>query len=122
MVQLVQCWYSPYIIDCYTIRVPELRIFNLSRKILKEEPIDGLQSHDRVDLTHIVVATAYVVLRHALEKIRIPERHLPGLHVSKFVVHVAGEISSKPMPVRQILVQPQNSQARRDASKQRIEP
>src|SRR5947207_15811136 len=121
MVQLVQCWYSPYIIDCYAIRVPELRTFNLSRKILKEEPIDGLKRKYRVDLAHIVVATAYVVLRHALEKIRIPERHLPGLRVCKFVVYVRRQFSSKPMPVRQILVQPQNSQARRDASKQRIE-
>ena len=57
-------------------RVPRVR-FELIRKTSQKESLDSLQRKDGVYLTNIILAAADVILKHSLQKIRIPKRGLP---------------------------------------------
>src|SRR5882724_7397502 len=86
-----------------------------------EESFDGMQREHHVDFAHIILAASDMVTGQVIYKIGIPNRALPASHILKDIVQIPGQFSSKPMPIRQIFVQSQNSQARRDASQHRIE-
>src|SRR5438477_10103620 len=84
------------------------RVVNVARKISKKESLDGCERNYRIDLAHIVVAAAYVLARHALEKSRVPIRQLLNAHVGDGIANVWCQLSLEPASIVHILMETDN--------------
>ena len=79
---------------------------------MKEKSLDSFECQDCIDLSHVILVTVCVIGSHLLEKMGIPERTATDLHLFENRIYVSRQLSLKPVSVRQILVQPGNSQGR----------
>ncbi len=71
---------------------------------MEKNPLDSLEREHCVDFEHVILATIYMFMSHALDKAAIPEGAAACLRIFENPAYIVGQFLPEPSPVVQELM------------------